>query len=322
MTLWAVTGATGFVGRHLVARLLEDRVGVRTLVRRIEGRPHRSVEQVGVSLGDREALVGALEGCEVLVHLAAPRRPVDGGHRPGDRELLVRGAENLLLAAIDAGVGRCVFASSTSVFGPAWRTVDERSPVAPATPYARDRLEGDRRVARLARERDAEVVILRMSEIFGPGSNAHPGLISAVARGNMRVLGSGRQPHQLLEVRDGVRALISAGRTAVDRPDTVLVVSGPGNTFREWIESLGRALDAEVAFTPGLERPARWALRCLARIPGAKGLPRYRRVDYHVRPRSYEVTRSIQALGVYHRSPFDAAVAEMVEEHRREVRLG
>jgi UDP-glucose 4-epimerase len=317
-----VTGATGFVGRHLVERLLEDRVGVRTLVRRVEPGSGREVEQAEVSLGDRDALGEALDGCDVLVHLAAPRRPADGGHRPGDRELLVRGAENLLLAALDAGVDRCVFASSTSVFGPAWSTVDERSTVAPATPYARARLEGDRRVARLARESGAEVVIVRMSEIFGPGSNAHPGLMRAVARGDMRVVGSGRQPHQLLEVRDGVRALVSAGRTAVDRPDTVLVVSGPGNTFREWIESLGRALGAEVAFTPALDRPARWALRWLARIPGAEVLPRYRQVDYHVRPRSYDVTRSIAALGVYHRSPFDAAVADMVDAHRREVGLG
>lgn len=117
MTVWAVTGATGFVGGHLVERLLRDGVSVRALTRRSSRNMGGEVEQVSVSLLDGEGLTRALAGCDVLIHLAAPRRPTGGGHRPGDRGLLGRAPEVLLRAARDAGVRRCVFASSTSVFG-------------------------------------------------------------------------------------------------------------------------------------------------------------------------------------------------------------
>lgn len=160
---------------------------------------------------------------------------------------------------------------------------------------------------------------MRLSEIFGPGTNAHGGLIRAVERGDMRVVGSGRQPHQLLEVRDAVRALVSAGRVRLSEPATLLVISGPGNTFREWVEGIARAIGQPVRFTPALDRPGRWALEILSRVPGAERLPRFGHLDYSLRPRAYDLTRSLATLGSYHQSPFETAVVEMVEEHRREM---
>ena len=325
MNPWAVTGASGFVGRHLTELLVEQGIPVRALLRRGGSPPPPGAQSRVVSLSDAGGLVQALTGCDVVAHLAAPRRHVfrtrgrlRSSHRSGDVLTLAEGVETLFRSAFEAGIRRWVLASSAAVYGKAWIRIDRSSVPAPVTPYARDRLTGEDVAARVAQELGAELITLRLSEIFGPGSPVHAPLVAAATRGDLRIVGSGDKSHQILHVRDAARAIAAAGRTPVDTPATTVVVSGPGNTLRDFVTAITASMGTTVRFSPGLEKPARLFLRSLGRVAGIDEVSFSRTLDYHVRPRAYDVGDSVALLGAYHRSSFMGTVAEMVDSFAAE----
>ena len=140
----AVTGATGYVGRFIVSRLIEEGVPVRAWRRKssdVSGLP-AAVEWVDGALDRHETHAALIDGADMLVHSALDHIP--GKFRRGEgpdlgRYLRTNIAETLALlaAARDAGVGRCVVLSSRAVFG-AWpndRMLADDAPVRPDTIY-------------------------------------------------------------------------------------------------------------------------------------------------------------------------------------------
>ena len=107
-----LTGATGFVGSHVLAALLDRGYRVRALVRDRSDAPPGAITVTG-DLRSPASLVAALRGCRYLVHTAALY-----SFSPRDRETIaevnIRGTEGLLEAARIAGVERCVVTSSSS----------------------------------------------------------------------------------------------------------------------------------------------------------------------------------------------------------------
>ena len=113
-----LTGATGFVGGHVLRELLAAGHRVRALVRRLAGAHLPGCELV---MGDLEApgeLVSHLRGCRYVVHVAA-RYSFAPADRPGMRRINVLGTAGLLEAARLAGVERAVVTSSSAAVGPA-----------------------------------------------------------------------------------------------------------------------------------------------------------------------------------------------------------
>jgi len=324
MTVWGVPGATGFMGRRLCRRLLDDGARVVALVR--PDSPHRTaldtaVEARPVDLSAPSGLEAALEGVEVCAHLAVPRRVVAGGDRPrldglrrGSRALLVDSVTALLEAGARTGLRRLVLASSTSVYGHRWRPVDQATPPRPDTSYGRDRLAGDEAALACGSRLGIEVVPARLSEVYGPGSVAHIPLFHAIARGGYRVLGHGRQPHQVVDVDDAVRALVACGTTsAVNEP---LLVSGPSISLRQWIDTIAAASGTAVRYLGALGGPARTLLRLAAPIPMSVGGTRRLTWDYMVRPRAFDLSRTLHVLGPYQQARLEPGVAATVAWYR------
>ncbi len=170
-----LTGATGFIGGHLLAALLEDGAEVRCLLRptsprrNLEGRP---VEAVEGDLRDRDSLARALDGCETLFHCAADYRL----WAPRPEELYasnVEGTRNVLAAARAAGVRRVVYTSSVGALGlePDGRPADEKTPVSLADMvghYKRSKYLAERVAVEWA-ERGLPVVIVNPSAPVGDG---------------------------------------------------------------------------------------------------------------------------------------------------------
>jgi dihydroflavonol-4-reductase len=114
-----VTGATGFVGAHVVRALLGAGVAVRALAREGSDRSNLEgldIEIVSGDLRDEAALPGLLRGCETLYHVAAfySTRPEDGALM---HEINVRGTKNLMMAALASGVQRVVHTSTIGTIG-------------------------------------------------------------------------------------------------------------------------------------------------------------------------------------------------------------
>ena len=114
-----VTGATGFIGSHVVGRLRNEKhAAVRALVRNPAKAEHLlklGVELVQGDLSDVSAVERALQGCTIVIHSAAQVSSVPG--REAFEQSNVAGTESLLRAAAAAGVSRFVHLSSIAVFG-------------------------------------------------------------------------------------------------------------------------------------------------------------------------------------------------------------
>lgn len=143
-TTVAVTGATGYVGRFVVAELQNHGVRVRALSRPGSDRAGFAapITWIDGDLSSHEALVALVSGVDAVVHLAYAHVP--GKFRGGEGDDLagwldtnVNGSLRLLLAARDAGVKRFVFLSSRAVFSRTepGRVLDETHPISPDTHY-------------------------------------------------------------------------------------------------------------------------------------------------------------------------------------------
>lgn len=215
MSVALVTGATGFVGAHLLEALLRAGWEVRILalpeedVSRWEG-----TARVGVARGDvrrRETLPAALRGVDTVFHLAA----IHGLWRPRQEyeDVNVGGAENVCLAALEAGVRRLLHVSTWTVYGMGLRgPVGEDAPLRPILDtYAVTKAKADEQVRRLAREKGLPAVVVRPGTMFGPGDRVNFGrMAERLKAGKAVIIGPGRNPLPFVYVTDCVSGMIAA----------------------------------------------------------------------------------------------------------------
>ena len=166
-----ITGATGFVGGLLAARLVAEGRPVRALVRHLGDRerlPDPRVELAIGNLDDEDSLVRAADGCEVVYHVAGINQLCLADPAPLYR-VNVEGTRRMLEAARRAGVRRVVHTSSAATLGGDGSSFLDETAGPPAeftSHYARSKFEGEQ----IALGFDAvEVVVVNPSSVQGPG---------------------------------------------------------------------------------------------------------------------------------------------------------
>lgn len=240
-----VTGASGFIGRCLVDRLVgagHDVIAVGRGVTREDCR----VIAARFDAYDWSR-IGALDG---LVHLAAIN---DTSVQDEDelRRVNVDAALTCLEAAAAAGCPRLVYASSLHVYGPITPPMSvERSAPAPVTPYGRSKLMLEQRAADLAARRGVACLGLRLGNVYGPGES-HKGRMASqvlqIARqmrsGDPVIFAPGTQVRDFVYVEDVAAALDAAVTSVRPSPFPVLNCgSGEGTSFNELVGHLNAAL--------------------------------------------------------------------------------
>lgn len=222
-----VTGATGFVGRHLVARLVEAGRAVRALARREADLP--GVELVQGDVRNLSAVVSAARGCEAVIHLVGIIR-----ERPGAsfRRVHVRGTETVVRACEEARVPRLLHMSALG-----------------ARPRARSRYHRTKwQAEEIVRAAGLAHTTFRPSVIFGAGNSFLPQVRALLHRGPIiPIIGDGTSLLQPVWVEDVVSCFLGA----LDNADTVrrtFELAGP--------ETLGfeQLLDL-VAEAEGIQKP-------------------------------------------------------------------
>jgi nucleoside-diphosphate-sugar epimerase len=229
-----VTGGAGFIGSSLVRSLLGDGHAVRVLDDFSTGR-QRNLEGVDGDLEvlegdvrDPEAVAKAVTGAEVVHHLAAlPSVARSVADPRASHQVNVDGTLNVLLAAVDAEVGRVVYASSSSVYGDTpVLPKHEDMPVSPRSPYAAAKLAGEAYCRSFARVYPLETVSLRFFNVFGPRQDpasqyaaVMPRFVTRMLAGEpAEVTGDGGQTRDFTFVDNAVRACrLAAGA----RPEAV-----------------------------------------------------------------------------------------------------
>jgi nucleoside-diphosphate-sugar epimerase len=162
-----------------------------------------------------DAVRASVRGCEHVYHLAA----ATSWCKPAKREystVNVQGTANVARAALEAGVGRLVYASTVGVYGHCSGRVDESTPPHPDSAYRQSKLQGER-VALSWAARGLPVVIARLSTIYGPGSFRWLGFARALVAGRARLVGSGENHVHDVYISDAVEGLrrCAEGRTVV-----------------------------------------------------------------------------------------------------------
>jgi predicted dehydrogenase/nucleoside-diphosphate-sugar epimerase len=295
-----VTGANGFLGRALAARLLSNGESIRVLARRpvadLEDNPR--VHVVRGDLGDPEAVERAVEGVELVYHVGAGMRGGTEAFESGT----VWGTKNIVAACLRHGIRRLVYVSSLSVLDhaghPKGVPITESSPIEPHPElrgaYSQTKLIAENLVLDAIRMQNLPAVILRPGQIFGPGAEKTPpsGVIGLAGR--WLVMGSGRLPLNLVYVEDAVDALLTAA-TKPDVSGRVFQLVDPATlTQREYIEAAKRYGSApRVSYVPKL------ALYTLA-----LGVELLGRVLHRSVPLSRYKIRSLAPI-----SPFDGSAA-------------
>lgn len=271
-----VTGVTGFVGGHLAERLLREGWQVRGLVR--PGRDLSTlppgVEPVVGTLEQPEALRAGCQGCSVVFHVAAEL----DGTAPREQMLRVNvaGTENVLRAAVEAGVRRVVFTSSVAVYGEsAPEGADESTPPRPSGAYGESKVLAEEACFQYHRRGWVEVVALRPCFIYGPRDRHFtPNAVRVLRGGWFPMVGGGRAPLDLVHVEDVVQAHLLAARRPEAPGRAYNVTDGARRTVRELVRLAAQALGVRVREIPvpgWAVGPAAGLLRVAALVAGAPG---------------------------------------------------
>jgi nucleoside-diphosphate-sugar epimerase len=235
---YLVTGASGMLGRHLVYHLLEQNVRVRVLVRPssdaafLEG---RAVQIVTGEAGDSNAVRRAVEGVTAVFHAAA-YLTVDapfgaGGSDPAEWErykgVNVDFTGALLEAARQAGVGRFVYVSSSSVYDiEAPVPTPEDAELKPGSLYGRSKMMAEGLVGE-AQGEGLSTTIVRPAVIYGPGDRYFtPAALKLAKMPLLPLVKGGRTLFDMVYAADVVELLWRAGRAAV--ADGRIYNAGPG----------------------------------------------------------------------------------------------
>jgi len=266
-----VTGGAGFIGSHVVERLLEEGREVTVLDDLSTGsldklpRAAPGLRFVRGDVADERAVRDALDGCEALIHLAAVASVQASMERPLETHRTnLEGSLRVFEGAAAAGVRRAVLASSAAVYG----DVDalplaEDGPTRPLSPYAADKLAAEHYLAHYHRSGRLPGVALRFFNVYGPrqdASNPYSGVISIFLERARRgapvtVYGDGRQSRDFVYVRDVAALVTAALRHPVEAEAPVYNVGrGASVSLLELIDTLGR-LTAPLRVTHADPRP-------------------------------------------------------------------
>jgi nucleoside-diphosphate-sugar epimerase len=268
-----VTGATGFIGRHLCAELLHRGYRVRAALRDVAKVPGGCEAFHLPDISAETDWSGALQGVDAVIHLAGRAHVMrDNAADPLDafRKVNAAGTARLGEAAAASGV-RMVFGSSVKVNGEATegdKAFRETDAPAPQDPYGVSKWEAEVALRRLALDEGLQVCIVRLPLVYGAGVKANfLQMVRAVAKSVPLPLGSIRNQRDLVYVGNVANALIACVEHPAAVGETYLLSDGKPVSTPELLRRLALAMDVPSRVFPF---PVS-LLVLLGKIPGKSG---------------------------------------------------
>ena len=220
-----VTGGAGFIGSHLVDRLLHDGYAVAVIDDLSAGHLRRRDQGAAfhhASINDHPKMRQIIqrESPRIIFHLAAQSNVIQSHNDPAaDANANVLGTINLLSVAAAEGVSKIVFSSTGgAIYGnPDAIPCDEDTPVFPLVPYALSKYIGELYLELFYQMYQLDYTILRYANVYGPGQNPNgeAGVIAIFAnemigRRRPKIYGDGEQERDFVYVSDVVEANLAA----------------------------------------------------------------------------------------------------------------
>jgi len=227
-----VTGATGFIGGRVCERLVLANI---PRIRALVHSPHKAariarlpIELVRGTLLDRESLKSALGDGKVVIHCGL-----------GNARGIVRGTDNLLRVAAEAGVEGFVHMSTAAVHGltpPAGCETEDVPPQATGDNYCDNKIRAERIVARFSRQ-GMKTVILRPSIVYGPYSAWSTRLIESLRQNSVALIDGGSGACNTTYVDNLIDAIFLSCDSDASGGETFYITDGEAITWGDFIRA-------------------------------------------------------------------------------------
>ena len=316
-----VTGATGFVGQHLVAELQAQGYEIRCLVRR--GLPPELAKLDGVTgikgdLHNLDALREGVAGANYVFHVAgvigAPNENMYHLHN-------VIGTRNVVEAvlAVSAPLKRFIFVSSQSAVGPSdGRPRKEADESLPITPYGRSKLAAEEYLA--SRADSLPYLILRPSAVFGPGDKEFLPIFKLLKRKYLIQLRSVDRVISLCHVSDLVILMARSAVVEVPNGSTYFVAEQAPYRWSEFERLAALAMQVEprrIQFGQKIFKLAGGIGQLISRLSNRTVLINSTRIDEFLHPDwSLDVSKATHELQHETLHPLPTAIYELVSWYR------
>ncbi len=256
-----ITGAAGFLGRHVARRLLEDGCVVTAFDRQVVW--DSDIQSVVGDLRDGEAVAAAAMNQDVICHVGAIGDVYLAAEQPAlASEVNSTGSANVASAAQQVGA-RVVYASTWEVYGePQFEPITEDHPTNPDHPYNITKLAGERLLLAADHLRDVPVVALRLGTAYGSGlrpNSVFRIFIDKAQSGEpITIQGDGSQGRQFTHAADIARAFSMAAHSDL-RGIALNTVAPEMTSIKDLAETVVARYPTEVTFSeprPGDVPPA------------------------------------------------------------------
>jgi UDP-glucose 4-epimerase len=303
--MYLVTGGAGFIGSHIVEKLVSMGEKVRVLDNLSFGNTanfngvEAKIEMISGDLLDPAAVANAMEGVEVVLHQAALRSvPFSVNNPTLVNRVNVEGTLNVFTAARDAGVKRVVYASSSSVYGKgAMLPKSEHDTPNPISPYAVSKLAGEYYGKVFSELYGLETIGLRYFNVYGPRQDPTsqyaaviPRFVQWALQGEpLEIHGDGLQARDFTYIDNVVAANLQAAHSQLGVGGVFNVGQGKAHTLLEVVDLLEEIIGTKLQ---------------LLHTAGRAGDVRYTRA---------EISESQRCLGYRPEISFEEGLARTVE---------
>lgn len=257
-----VVGGAGFIGLHVVQRLLDEGWAIRIFDNMVRGDRDRANELVStgrVDVVDQDirngaAVLAAMRGYDYVINLAADSINKSVADPYSSFDINVVGTHNVVAAAAALGVKRIVQASSASVYGdPEKLPMHEDDKLDPLTPYCIGKRTGEDILAYYQRRSGLSWIALRFFNVYGEGQKTTAYYTSVInhfvnrlKRGEAPIIdGEGKQSMDFIHVTDIARAVVLS-LTSEEANQPINVGTGIDTTVEQLARILIAAVGADV----------------------------------------------------------------------------
>ena len=252
----AVTGGAGFIGSHLVEKLLALGAEVTVIDNLLHGNKLEHLKQhdnpfiYQGDIRDTGVLLEALRGKELVFHLAAVVGVEETQDTPCEvLDVEILGTINVLKLAVDAGIRRVVFASSSEVYGDSLKPMKEEAPVSPKSTYAVAKLVGEHYCQAYRQKYDLDYTCLRYFNVYGPRQDERFVISRFVNRGASRepilIYGDGEQTRDFTYIDDAVDMTLLSGIKPEARCQVINVGTGVATTINGLADLITQIMDSK-----------------------------------------------------------------------------
>lgn len=265
-----VTGAGGFIGSHLVEKLIEIGADVRIFVRytsqgetrHIDKLPEKDREKIEIFMGDLkdfDAVKNAMKGVDVVFHLGAVISIPHSYKDPQEfLETNTLGTFNVLMAAKEEGVKKIIITSTSEVYGTALYTpIDEKHPLQAQSPYSASKIAAEKFAESFYNAYGTPVAIIRPFNTYGPRQSMRaviPTIIAQALTKDKIKLGALSPKRDFNYVKDTIDGFIKIAESENSIGEVINVGSGNSVSIGEIVDTIKKILNKDFEVETDEER--------------------------------------------------------------------